>query len=67
MYKDVATSLDLFKIETPKTVVPEPTKDDYKAGFIRRYFIRKSNDVNAHIFEISDSDHSKYIKKTQSS
>lgn len=61
MYTKIAKDLDKYKIELPVTIVPEPTEDDYSVGFIRRYFVRISNDVNTHIFEISDSDYTKYI------
>jgi len=55
MYKDIASNLDLFKIDTPKTIVPTPTDTDYELGFIRRYFAQKANDTYGHIYEI-DSD-----------
>lgn len=60
MYKDVAKDLNTFKIEYPKTVVPSPTNSDYSSGFIRRYFVRKRNDDNGHIFEISKDVYSEY-------
>jgi hypothetical protein len=53
MYKDVAKNLGDFVIVYPKTIVPSPTKDDYISGYIDRYFIRKTNDQNGSIFEIS--------------
>jgi len=53
MYKDIAKNIDFFKIEYPKTIVPIPTSQDYQNGFIRRYFIQKTNDPNGHIFEVS--------------
>jgi hypothetical protein len=54
MYKNIANNLDLFKIETPKTIVPVPTVSDYELGFIRRYFAQIANDSNGHIYEIND-------------
>lgn len=53
MYKDVARDLDRYKIEYPKTIVPSPSDSDYSLGFLRRYFVKKRNDDNGHIFEIS--------------
>lgn len=41
--------IDLIKIET---YVPNPTELDYKNGFIERYFVQKTNDKNATIFEV---------------
>jgi hypothetical protein len=61
MYTDIAEDLDQFKIDKPTTNVPSPNDDDYRIGFIRRYFIRRSNDIDAHIFEVDDVEHSKYI------
>jgi len=52
MYKDIANNLNLFKIQTPKTIVPIPTDSDYALGFIRRYFARKANDQFGHIYEV---------------
>ena len=37
MYKDIAKNIEIFKIEYPKTIVPNPTTNDYDLGFIRRY------------------------------
>ena len=62
MYKDVAKNIDIFQIEYPNTIVPNPTTQDYENGFIRRYFIRQFNDVNGHIFEISNESYSKYLE-----
>jgi hypothetical protein len=60
MYKDIANNLNLFIIKLPNTIVPSPTNDDYDLGFIMRYFIQKSNDVNSHIFEIDEKEFEKY-------
>ena len=59
-YKDLINNLQLFEIKTPKTIVPSPTEDDYKLGFIRRYFTQKVNDSNGHIFEINEEVYSEY-------
>ena len=40
--------------------IPKPTDDDYNRGYITRYFIRKTNDVNAVIYEVSNVDFRKY-------
>lgn len=62
MYKDVATNLNLFQITPPDTVLPNPTESDYETGFIRRYFVRKSNDINSFIYEVSKENVVKYEK-----
>ena len=46
MYNKIAENIDLFVVNTPNTIVPTPTDDDYSIGFIRRYFVRKANDEN---------------------
>lgn len=53
MYQDVASSTNLFIIKYPQTLVPTPKDTDYELGFIRRYFIRKSNEPDGHIFEVN--------------
>ena len=53
MYTDVVSNIDNFNFQIPQTIVPKPTESDYSNGFIRRYFIQKTNDPNGHIFEVS--------------
>ena len=62
MYKDVANNIERFNIKYPNTIVPKPTDNDYKIGFIRRYFVRRSNDPNGHIFEVNQSVYNEYSK-----
>ena len=62
MYKDVANSLDLFVIKYPQTIVPTPKQSDYQLGFIVRYFVRKSNEQDGHIFEVNSGVYTEYIK-----
>ncbi len=61
MYKTVAKNIDLFVVNTPNTIVPSPTDDDYSIGFIRRYFVRKANDVNGFTYEIPKDEYAEYI------
>ena len=62
MYKDISKNVDFFKIQYPNTIVPIPTTQDYENGFIRRYFIRHANDIDGHIFEISEDTYSQYLE-----
>ena len=62
MYKDVANSIDLFVIKYPQTIVPSPKETDYELGFIRRYFVRKANEPDGHIFEVESSVYVEYTK-----
>jgi len=45
-----------------KTFIPVPDDFDYQRGFIERYFIRKLNDPNGFIFEVSSKQLSTYSK-----
>ena len=62
MYKDISKTVDFFKIKYPNTIVPTPITQDYENGFIRRYFIRHANDINGHIFEISEDTYLQYLE-----
>ena len=57
MYKDVARNIENFTLQIPKTVIPIPTEFDYDSGFLRRYFIQKTNDSNGFVFEVSEEVH----------
>jgi len=59
MYKDITNNLKLFEVNIPQTIVPNPNNDDYKIGFIVRYFVQKRNDENAHIFEVNQNEYQK--------
>ena len=61
MYKKVANNIDLFIVNTPNTIVPTPTDEDYYIGFIRRYFVRKANDINGFTYEIDKDEYADYI------
>ena len=37
-----------------KTIIPKPTENDYKVGYIRRYFAQRANDKGSVIFEIDN-------------
>ena len=42
-----------YKTKKVPTFVPNPIDIDYKRGYIKRYFIQKSNDDFAPIYEVS--------------
>jgi hypothetical protein len=54
MYKNVAKNIENFTLQIPKTIIPTPTEFDYDNGFLRRYFIQKTNDSNGFVFEVSE-------------
>ena len=37
-----------------KTVVPKPTEEDYRIGYILRFFIQKTNDNSSPIYEVDN-------------
>jgi hypothetical protein len=43
---------DEFLIPTIITFIPSPTNDDYRIGYIQRYFIQKRSDESAFIYEV---------------
>jgi hypothetical protein len=61
MYKTLLKNAEFYDIKYPETIVPSPTDDDYTVGFIRRYFVRRSNDINGHIFEVSEKVYSEFV------
>jgi hypothetical protein len=42
------------------TFIPSPSDIDYRRGFIKRYFVQKTNDKGSPIYEISKRDINKY-------
>ncbi|MEY4332486.1 MAG: hypothetical protein RLZZ196_1224 [Bacteroidota bacterium] len=62
MYTDIVKNIDTFKVVYPNTIVPVPSEDDYANGYIRRYFVKKANDTNGHIFEISKETYLEYLQ-----
>jgi hypothetical protein len=56
------TNSNIFNLNTPSTIVPTPTKLDYEDGFLIRYFVRKANDVNGFIFEVSQETFELYLE-----
>jgi hypothetical protein len=61
MYKDVARNIENFTLQIPKTIIPIPNEFDYDNGFLRRYFIQKTNDSNGFVFEVSSELYDEYI------
>jgi hypothetical protein len=62
MYKDLIKNKKLFEIKIPNTIVPKPEDKDYSTGSIKRYFVRKANDLDGHIFEVDKDTYEAYIK-----
>jgi len=54
-YDELKVHVSEYKLPDIITNVPNPTNDDYKNGYIRRYFIQKANDNTAYIYEVDSS------------
>lgn len=44
-----------------KTFVPKPSEKDYNRGYIRRFFIQKTNDKGSAIYEISQNSKTNFV------
>lgn len=53
---------EIFDLNSPKTIIPNPTENDYDLGFLIRYFVRKANDENGFIFEVDENQYTKYLE-----
>lgn len=53
-YNTLNTDTENFN-QSIKTFVPSPSDADYKKGYITRYFVQRTNDIDSFIFEISNS------------
>lgn len=58
--RDIDT--ELLNINNIITYVPNPIDSDYQRGWITRYFVQKTNDINSPIYEIDVSNTVKYGK-----
>lgn len=63
MYQNIKKNLSKLDLQIPPTIVPIPTIEDYEIGFIYRYFVRKANDENAFIYEVSEDIFGEYSEK----
>jgi hypothetical protein len=52
-YQKVHGNLSEYELPEIITHVPAPTVEDYKRGYIKRYFIQKANDAEGYIYEIN--------------
>lgn len=42
-----------FNTQRIITSIPSPTENDYKIGYIQRYFIQKRNDEDSYVYEVN--------------
>jgi len=59
-YKRLKRESDgLLKIPNIVVSIPKPIEQDYQRGYIIRYFVQKSNDINGIIYEVDSKQYSK--------
>jgi hypothetical protein len=63
-YKKIATNLVETNSVKVKASIPSPTDKDYNRGYIIRYFVRKVNDNNSVIYEVSQTEFSSIISNS---
>ena len=59
-YNKLNTNLSEFELPEIISYIPVPEDNDYKRGYIKRYFIQKSNDIDSYIFEVSSDRFTEY-------
>lgn len=60
MYTDLVKNIEKFTIETPSTIIPQPSLGDYENGFIERFFMRVSFDNTGFVYEVDQRTYEKY-------
>ena len=61
-YNQIASLDDNYKFQSPTPYVPKPTSFDYDNGYVTRYFVQKSNDVNSRIVEVNSKTFTSYTQ-----
>ena len=56
LYSNYIRTQSLNRQPYPKTTPANPSESDYRIGTITRYFTKKTNEVNAKVFEITEDD-----------
>ena len=58
------SKINQFEIPNIEAHVPSPIDTDYTTGYITRYFIQKSNDINSVVREISKTGYQEFINNS---
>lgn len=51
-----------YNFQSPTPHVPKPTSADYEDGYIVRYFVQKSNDVDSRVIEVNSKTFTNYTQ-----
>lgn len=58
-YKEIFKGSTIKENATLVAYIPKPTSDDYTRGYIMRFFVQKTSDINSPIIEVS---YNNYLK-----
>lgn len=47
-----------------KTFIPNPTDNDYKRGWVTRYFVQRTNDKGSNIYEVNSTEYLRLNNKS---
>tara|TARA_B110000902_G_scaffold165239_1_gene188742 strand:- start:152 stop:502 length:351 start_codon:yes stop_codon:yes gene_type:complete len=64
-YTEITKSKDVFNQIDIYTHIPTPRDVDYTNGFITRFFIQKTNDVNSLIYEVKERSYGEFKQSSQ--
>ena len=51
-----------YNFQSPTPHIPKPTSSDYEDGYVVRYFVQKSNDVDSRIIEVNSKTFTNYTQ-----
>ena len=60
-YRNLKGVKPQYRIGQVRTYRPEPSEEDYRRGYITRYFVQKANDFSSHIYEVGSSEYNKWL------
>lgn len=62
MYNDLIKNKELYSLQTPNTIVPFPSENDYDYGSIDRYFTQRANDSNGFVYEVDENEYNDLLQ-----
>ena len=62
MYNNLIKNKELYSLQTPNTIVPSPSENDYDYGSIDRYFAQRANDSNGFVYEVDENEYNDLLE-----
>ena len=62
MYNNLIKNKELYSLQTPNTIVPSPSENDYDYGSIDRYFTQRANDSNGFVYEVDENEYNDLLE-----